>query len=95
VTHLISSRDFARDLKKAKEATAHGPVLITTRGKPEFALLSYRDFEQLAHAQPERSLWQAMAELPDTGGIEFEPSRLELTLRVPDLSDDIESETGA
>ena len=87
--HLITSREFARDLKSAKLAAAEGPVLITTRGKPEFALLSYKDFEALnGGAEPEKSLWQAMAQLPATGGIEFEPPRLDLKLQIPDFGEE-------
>lgn len=89
MTHLITSREFARDLKSAKQAATKGPVLITTRGKPEFALLTYHDFEELSRdRQPVRSLWQAMSELPSTDDIKFEPRRLNLRLQTPDLDDE-------
>ena len=38
-----SSRDFTRDVSAAKRAAAHGPVLITDRGRPAYALLSIED----------------------------------------------------
>lgn len=89
MTHVMTSRDFARDIKSAKEAATKGPVLITSRGKPEFALLTYHDFEELNRdKQPPRTLWQAMSELPATDGIAFEPPRLDLKLRVPDFDDE-------
>jgi len=89
MTHLITSREFARDLKSAKQAAAKGPVLITTRGKPEFALLTYHDFEELSRdKQPARSLWEAMSELPSTDDIEFEPKRLNIKLQTPAFDDE-------
>jgi hypothetical protein len=88
MTHLITSREFARDLKSAKQAAAKGPVLITTRGKPEFALLTYHDFEELSRDKlPAQSLWQAMSELPATDDVKFEPPRLDLKLRTPDFDE--------
>lgn len=88
MTHVITSREFARDLKSAKQAATEGPVLITTRGKPEFALLTYHDFEELSRGrQPVRSLWEAMSELPSTDDVKFEPKRLNLELQIPDLDE--------
>ena len=37
--HTVSSRDFTRDVSAAKRAAADGPVFITDRGRPAFALL--------------------------------------------------------
>jgi predicted transcriptional regulator len=37
------------------------------------------------------SLWQVMSDLPATDGIEFDPPRLNITLRVPDFDDDTPS----
>ena len=89
MTYLITSREFARDLKSAKQAATKGPVLITTRGRPEFALLTYHDFEELSRdRQPARSLWQAMSELPSTDDVKFEPKRLDIKLQVPELDDE-------
>ena len=87
VTHLISSRDFARDLKAAKQAAQSGPVIITSRGKPEFALIRYEIYQQLAGggATQGKTLWEVMSELPDTSGVDFEPPTLGIGLRVPDL----------
>ncbi|RYH23235.1 MAG: prevent-host-death protein, partial [Alcaligenaceae bacterium] len=35
----FSSRDFTRDVSAAKRAANDGPVFITDRGQPAFALL--------------------------------------------------------
>ena len=93
MTRLITSREFARDLKSAKRAASEGPVVITTRGKPEFALLSYRAFEQLRGDAAPPSLWQVLSELPTTEGIEFDPPHLNIELRIPDF--DTEEEPGS
>ena len=77
----ISSRDFARDLSRAKRAAAEGPVFITDRRKPRFALLSIEEYHRLAgHSKGARSLLDAMQELPRAQK-EFEPARLSLSLR--------------
>ncbi len=35
-----SSREFNRDVSKAKKATVNGPVFITDRGRPAHVLLT-------------------------------------------------------
>ncbi len=71
----ISARDFARDLAQAKRATMGGPVFVTDRGKPTFALLKIEDYYKLAGEEP-RSLLSVMDSLPG-GGPEFSPPRLD------------------
>ena len=73
--HTGPSRDFARDVGRAKRLTADGPVFITDRGRPAFALLKIEDYHQLTHAQP-RSLLDVMDTI-DGGAFEFEPPRLD------------------
>ena len=51
-----SSRDFTRDVSAAKRAAAHGPVLITDRGRPAYALLSIQDYYTLSGAQQDSLL---------------------------------------
>lgn len=72
----IPARQFARDLAGAKRAADRGPVLITDRGHPAYALLRIDDFYQLGgHARPARSLLELMDGLPDTADMDFEPPR--------------------
>jgi PHD/YefM family antitoxin component YafN of YafNO toxin-antitoxin module len=61
----VSSRDFARDLAQAKRATTAGPVFVTDRGKPTFALLKIEDYYKL----------DVMDSLPG-GDFEFQPPKL-------------------
>ena len=82
--HTFSSRDFTRDVGAAKRAAAKGPVFITDRGRPAFALLKIEDYYQLA-GQHEASLLDAMDAIPGGYGIEFEPPRLQARFPVADL----------
>ena len=70
----ISAREFARDLAQAKRATTAGPVFVTDRGKPTFALLKIEDYYRLAGDKP-KTLLEVMDALPG-GAFEFEPPRL-------------------
>ncbi len=82
--HTFSSRDFARNVGAAKRAAAKGPVFITDRGRPAFALLKIEHYYQLT-GQQEASLLDVMDAIPGEAGIEFEPPRLQVGLRPADL----------
>jgi len=75
----FSSRDFTRDVSAAKRATADGPVFITDRGRPAFALLKIDDYFRMA-GHSELSLLDAMDSIPGGDGIEFDPPRLNVQL---------------
>jgi PHD/YefM family antitoxin component YafN of YafNO toxin-antitoxin module len=45
--HTISSRDFTHNVSAAKRAAADGPVFITDRGRPAFALLKIDDYYRI------------------------------------------------
>ncbi len=80
----ISAREFARDLAQAKRATTTGPVFVTDRGKPTFALLKIEDYYKLAGKEPQ-SLLEVMDALPG-GDFEFDPPRLQsLSLKAAEL----------
>ena len=70
----ISSREFARDLANAKKAASTGPVFVTNRGRPTYALLRIEDYYRLAGAKP-KSLLAIMDAIPG-GNFEFEPPKL-------------------
>ena len=53
--HTFSSREFTRDVAAAKRAAADGPVFITDRGRPAFALLTIDDYRRMVSGK-ERSL---------------------------------------
>jgi PHD/YefM family antitoxin component YafN of YafNO toxin-antitoxin module len=73
--HTLSSRDFTRDVSAAKRAAAEGPVFITDRGRPAFALLSIEDYHRLSGCE-EPTLLELMDGISCEPGIEFEPPRL-------------------
>ena len=79
-----SSRDFTRDVSAAKRAAAHGPVLITDRGRPAYALLSIQDYYALSGAQQD-SLLDVMDAIPGGAGIEFDPPKAHIALPVANL----------
>lgn len=84
-----SSREFTRDVAAAKRAAFHGPVFITDRGAPAFALLTIEEYHRLKAGGKPRTLLDVMQSLPDTSDIEFEPPRLDdVMLRVPDFEAD-------
>jgi hypothetical protein len=70
----VSSRDFARDLAHAKKAANAGPVFVTDRGRPTYALLRIEDYYKLAGEKP-KSLLAIMDAIPG-GNFEFDPPKL-------------------
>ena len=83
--HTYSSREFTRDVGAAKRAAAQGPVVITDRGKPAFALLKIQDYYALTGKQ-QITLLEMMDAIPGGEGIDFEPPKACIELPIPDLS---------
>lgn len=81
--HTFSSRDFTRDVSAAKRAAAEGPVFITDRGRPAYALLKIEDYYQMASEKP-RSLLDLMDAVPG-GDFDFEPPRLAGSVQAANL----------
>lgn len=81
--YTVASRDFARDVSHAKRLAAQGPVFITDRGRPAYALLMIEDYYELS-GQPERSLLQIMESVPG-GDLDFDPPRMTGTLQPMDF----------
>jgi prevent-host-death family protein len=73
--HTLPSRDFARDVSNAKRLASDGPVFITDRGKPAFALLKIEDYYRLSKTKP-RSLLEVMDAIPG-GDFDFEVPRMD------------------
>ena len=73
--HTLPSRDFARDVSNAKRLASDGPVFITDRGKPAFALLKIEDYYRLSKSKPQ-SLLDVMNAIPE-GHFDFEPPRMD------------------
>ena len=82
--HTFSSRDFTRDVSAAKRAAADGPVFITDRGRPAFALLKINDYYRITgHA--DATLLSVMDGIPGGDGIEFDPPRLDLNVGIAEF----------
>ena len=78
--HTFSSRDFTRDVSAAKRAAVDGPVFITDRGRPAFALLKIDDYYRMA-GQSKPSLLDIMDSIPGGEAIEFDTPRLNLQIK--------------
>lgn len=73
--HTFSSRDFTRDVSAAKRAAVDGPVFITDRGRPAFALLKIDDYYRIV-GKSEPTLLDVMDGIAGGNQIEFDPPRL-------------------
>lgn len=78
--HTFSSRDFTRDVSAAKRAAGDGPVFITDRGRPAFALLKIDDYYRIA-GQSKLSLLDVMDGIAGGDTIDFDPPRLKLQIQ--------------
>ena len=82
----ISSREFNQDTSKAKkQATEHGLVFITDRGRPAHVLMSVERYQALVGAGDDKNILELLA-MPEAADIEFEPPRVEGIHRAADLS---------
>jgi PHD/YefM family antitoxin component YafN of YafNO toxin-antitoxin module len=79
-----SSREFTRDVSAAKRAAEKGPVFITDRGRPAYALLRIEDYYKL-QGQPTKSLLEVMNAIPGGEGIDFEAPNLQLQIQPAQL----------
>ncbi len=43
----LSSQQFYRKISAAKKAAQSGPVIITNRGRPEYVLLTYLEYQKM------------------------------------------------
>lgn len=82
--HTVSSRDFTRDVSAAKRAAVDGPVFITDRGRPAFALLKIDDYYRMTGKQAP-SLLEVMDGIAGGANIDFDPPRLHLQIQPASL----------
>ena len=72
----VGARDFAADPLGAKNKAREGEtVVITNRGRPDVAMVSYERWKALEAALP-RSALEALGQHP-ASSIEFQPPRIE------------------
>ncbi len=82
--HTFSSRDFTRDVSAAKRAAVDGPVFITDRGRPAFALLAIDDYYRMVdHNEP--TFLDLMDGIPGGTYVEFNPPRAAIHTRSAEL----------
>jgi len=82
--HTFSSRDFTRDVSAAKRATVDGPVFITDRGRPAFALLKIDDYYRMT-GKSAPYLLEVMDGIPGGEGIDFDPPKLGIQIQATNL----------
>jgi len=82
--HTVSSRDFTRDVSAANRAAAEGPVFVTDRGRPAFALLKIEDYYRMT-GQQAPSLLELMDGIAGGEDIDFEPPRLDIRVQPASL----------
>lgn len=84
----VTARDFARDLAQAKRAAESGPVIVTDRGQPTYALLKISDYYRLTGAGQANLLdtMDALRVEAIEGDIDFDPPSLnDLSLKPAEL----------
>ena len=68
----LSSREFNQDVSRAKRAADEGPVIITDRGEPAYALLRHDAYRRLTAGGP---TIREMLGQPGAEDIAFDPPR--------------------
>ena len=69
----LTSREFEREARRARDAAESGPVFITDSGKPSHVLISIAEYRRLSRGQ--RNLADALAH-PESVDIPFEPAKM-------------------
>lgn len=82
----MTSREFNQDTGKAKRAALDGPVIITDRGEPTHALLTFEDFRRLI-ARPMTALEALVPDNPEEHDFEAEFPKMNYVSKVPDFDD--------
>ncbi|MCE2424865.1 MAG: type II toxin-antitoxin system Phd/YefM family antitoxin [Pseudomonadales bacterium] len=83
MTSTMSSREFNRDVSKAKRDARRGPVFITDRGRPAHVLLTVEHYRTITDR--EASLGDLLS-MPDAAEFDFDPPRLGDVTASTDLS---------
>ena len=69
----MTSREFNRDVSKAKRQASQGSVFITDRGTPAYVLMTVENYHRIVGDDVSIAELLAMSNAAD---IEFEPPRL-------------------
>ena len=76
----MTSREFNRDVSKAKRLARNGPVIITSRGRAAHVLLTMEEY--VALAKQDESIVEMLA-MPVAADIDFDPPRLAAAMYQP------------
>lgn len=80
----ITSREFNRDVSKAKRDASTGPVFILDRGRTAHVLLTIEDYLKITGN--EKSIVELLA-MPEAAAVDFKPPHLNREMyRAADLS---------
>jgi PHD/YefM family antitoxin component YafN of YafNO toxin-antitoxin module len=72
-TTTLSCREFEKDPKRARKATAHGPVFINEHGRLAYVLLTIEEYRRIGGtAEPIPDLLA----MPEAADIDFDPPRM-------------------
>jgi hypothetical protein len=69
----MTSREFNRDVARAKRAAKAGPLIITDRGRPAYVLMQHDVYRRLSGHGPSI---RALLSDPESEHVDFEPPRL-------------------
>lgn len=83
MTSTVSSREFNRDVSKAKREARRGPVFITDRGRPAHVLLTVEHYREITDR---RASIGDLLSMPDAAEFDFDPPRLGDVTNPADLS---------
>jgi PHD/YefM family antitoxin component YafN of YafNO toxin-antitoxin module len=67
----VTSREFVHNVSAAKRLAAAGPVFITDRGKPAFALLNMEDFRRMSNPKGQNIV--DLLSMPEAADFEIAP----------------------
>ena len=82
--HKFTSGNFTRSVSAVKRAALEGPVFITERGSPAFALLKIDDYYRMA-GKSTTPLLKVMDGIPGGEGIDFDPPKLGIRVQAKSL----------
>ena len=71
--HTLTSREFVHNVSRAKRLATTGPVFITDRGQPAFALLSIEDYQRMS--EPRKNMVELLS-MPEAAEFEIEPIQI-------------------
>jgi prevent-host-death family protein len=78
----VTSREFVHNVSAAKRLADAGPVFITDRGKPAYALLSIKEYQRMSRTA--ESIGELLVQ-PEAAGFECEIEPIEMGVRELDV----------